>query len=46
MAVRTPLPAEYAPLGKSMQIVGGLLGLSIIIIAFLIASLMEYKPGQ
>jgi hypothetical protein len=37
-----PLPAEYEPLGKRMQMVGGLMGLSVIIIAFL----MEYKPGQ
>ncbi len=37
-----PLPAEYEPIGKRMQMVGGVLGLSIIIIAFL----MVYKPGQ
>jgi uncharacterized membrane protein len=37
-----PLPAEYEPLGKRMQMVGGLMGLSVIIIAFL----MVYKPGQ
>lgn len=36
------LPADYVPLGKRMQMVGGLLGLSIIGIAFL----MVWKPGQ
>lgn len=29
------LPAEYTPIGKQMQIVGGLLGLSVVGIAFL-----------
>ena len=37
-----PLPAEYEPLGKRMQMVGGMQGLVIIVIAFL----MVYKPGQ
>ena len=37
-----PLPAEYEPIGKQMQMVGGMLGLLIIVIAFL----MVYKPGQ
>jgi uncharacterized membrane protein len=37
-----PLPAAYEPIGKRMQMVGGLLGFSVIAIAFL----MVYKPGQ
>lgn len=36
------LPAAYAPIGKRMQIVGGLVGLSYIGIAFL----MIWKPGE
>lgn len=38
----TALPAAYEPIGKRMQMVGGLLGVSIIAIAFL----MIWKPGQ
>lgn len=37
-----PLPAAYVALGKKIQMVGGLLGLSIIGILFL----MVWKPGQ
>lgn len=37
-----PLPAAYEPLGKRMQMVGGIMGFSVIVIAFL----MVYKPGQ
>lgn len=37
-----PLPAAYEPIGKRIQIVGGLLGLSVIGITFL----MTYKPGD
>ena len=36
------LPADYVAIGKRMQMVGGLLGLSVIGIAFL----MVWKPGQ
>ncbi|OAI41132.1 hypothetical protein AYO38_04415 [bacterium SCGC AG-212-C10] len=36
------LPAEYVAVSKRIQMVGGLLGLSIVGIAFL----MVYKPGQ
>lgn len=36
------LPADYEAIGKRMQMVGGLLGVSIIAIAFL----MVWKPGQ
>ncbi|MGH2632621.1 MAG: DUF2269 family protein [Tepidiformaceae bacterium] len=36
------LPAYYVAIGKRMQMVGGLLGLSIVGIAFL----MVWKPGQ
>ena len=37
-----PLPDGYKPIAMQMQIVGGLLGLSVIAIAFL----MVWKPGQ
>lgn len=37
-----PLPEAYVPIGKRMQIVGGLLALSVIGIAFL----MVWKPGE
>jgi hypothetical protein len=37
-----PLPEGYKPIAMQMQIVGGLLGLSVIAIAFL----MVWKPGQ
>jgi hypothetical protein len=36
------LPAAYAPIGKRIQVIGGLLGLSIVVITFL----MVWKPGQ
>jgi uncharacterized membrane protein len=36
------LPAAYQPIGKRMQMIGGLLGLSVIGIALL----MVWKPGQ
>jgi uncharacterized membrane protein len=36
------LPAAYEPLGKRGQMIGGLLGLSVIGIAFL----MVWKPGE
>ncbi len=36
------LPDAYLPIGKRMQIVGGLLGLSVVGILFL----MVWKPGQ
>lgn len=42
VADSAPLPAEYEPIGKRMQMVGGMLGFSVIAIAFL----MVYKPGQ
>jgi uncharacterized membrane protein len=37
-----PLPADYTPIAKRMQVVGGLFGLSVIAILFL----MVWKPGQ
>lgn len=37
-----PLPAAYAAIGKRIQMVGGLEGLAIVVIIFL----MTYKPGQ
>ncbi|MBI2766902.1 MAG: DUF2269 family protein [Chloroflexi bacterium] len=36
------LPAEYTAVAKQLQIVGGLLGLSVVAIAFL----MVWKPGE
>lgn len=36
-----PLPEAYTPLGKRMQMVGGMLGLAIIVITFL----MTWKPA-
>ena len=36
-----PLPAAYIAAGKRLQMVGGMLGLMIVVIAFL----MTYKPG-
>lgn len=36
------LPAAYTPIGKRIQMVGGLEGLALIVIIFL----MTYKPGQ
>lgn len=36
------LPTAYEPIGKRIQMVGGLLGVSVIAIAFL----MVWKPGQ
>ncbi|MCZ2109310.1 MAG: DUF2269 domain-containing protein [Dehalococcoidia bacterium] len=38
----SPLPESYAPIGRRTQIIGGLLGVSIMGIAFL----MIWKPGQ
>lgn len=37
-----PLPAAYAPIGKRIQMVGGLEGLAIVVITFL----MVWKPGE
>lgn len=37
-----PLPAAYAAIGKRIQMVGGLEGLALVVIIFL----MTYKPGQ
>ncbi len=36
------LPAAYEPIGKRMQMIGGMLGLSTVAILFL----MVWKPGQ
>ena len=36
-----PLPAAYVAVGKRLQMVGGMLGLAIVVITFL----MVYKPG-
>lgn len=41
VADSAPLPAEYMAISKRMQMVGGLLGLSVIAITFL----MVYQPG-
>jgi uncharacterized membrane protein len=37
-----PLPAAYEPLGKRIQMVGGIEGLIIVVITFL----MVWKPGE
>ena len=36
-----PLPAAYVAIGKRLQMVGGVLGLAVVVITFL----MTYKPG-
>ena len=38
----SPLPSAYTAIGKRIQIVGGLEGLALVVITFL----MTYKPGQ
>ena len=38
----SPLPSAYTAIGKRIQMVGGLEGLALVVITFL----MTYKPGQ
>ena len=42
VADNAALPAEYLAISKRMQMVGGLIGLSVLCITFL----MVYKPGE